>query len=280
MKLSSHELASATILVLGTVIACSDESETAPPSGGGGSGGSSTGHLTCPDISGTWGMVLVPRSDGLSFCIDGREVTNEQYAAFLASDASPQLHPACQSTDHTPKADWPQPSERSRYPVTSVSWCDAFAFCAANGKRLCGDATGGVKALTASLDEETAAGNAESEMWLACTKGGTQTYAYGNELEAGRCNDVMFADDYVAADTDTTCEGGYPGIYFLQGNAREWEGLCKFDPDPGLPTSVYCVSRCRPGCAGAAVPANQSPVETAALEVSFRCCADAVDAAR
>lgn len=53
-------------------------------------------------------MLKVPDTFGGSFCIDSRETTNEQYAAFLASGIHPELHPNCAGVqDFTPLLQWP-----------------------------------------------------------------------------------------------------------------------------------------------------------------------------
>jgi hypothetical protein len=222
-------------------------------------------------------MVLVPHPDGGSFCIDSREVTNEQYAAFLARPA-PAPHPECVGADHNPKANWPPPADRGPYPVGGVTWCDAHAFCTANGKRLCGDASGALIVFDKESDEELNA--RRTEMWAACTRGGTQAYAYGDEPEVGRCNDAAEPDAFEPAAAETRCEGGYDGIFFLQGNAFEWEGACQFASYGEGGPFASCMGRGHAGCdvaftfnptSGGAGPLDWSP------RSGIRCCADALE---
>src|SRR5262245_20700830 len=83
-------------------IACSEDVITAPPDGGGSA-------AKCPEVPGTWEMVAVRPAVGATFCVDAREVTKEQYAAFLAAGTgSSGLHSACDGdADRTPNFAWP-----------------------------------------------------------------------------------------------------------------------------------------------------------------------------
>ena len=191
-------------------------------------------------------MVGVVRDDGSAFCIDSREVTNEQYALFLERAPVVELHPKCaDSPDRTPKDGWPAGPDRARYPVGAVNWCDAQAFCVAGGKRLCGDAAGDIVNLTyadgnkteVELDEDTT-----MEMRVACTGDGATIHPYGNEYREGACPYAQF-EATVAADGDSGCEGGYEGIHFLEGNAQEWEGRCRFDISGESQVGAFCTTR-------------------------------------
>jgi formylglycine-generating enzyme required for sulfatase activity len=62
-----------------------------------------------------------------TFLLDEAEVTNEQYAAFIATGK------------HRAPYHWVKgqmPADRAKHPVVNVSWDDASAYCAAAGKRL------------------------------------------------------------------------------------------------------------------------------------------------
>lgn len=269
------------LLLVTTAIACSEvETTPAPNAGGGGmAGAGGEAPPACPDVPGTWPMVAVPDSLGGHFCIDGREATNEQYAAFLASGATPELHPECADVaDFTPMDRWPPSADRMRYPVVAITWCQAQAFCLANGKRLCGEeGTGLVREYQdGTLPQEW---REAGEMYVACSQNGTIAYPYGNDLEPGRCNDNI--GEPVPADLDTTCEGGYPGIFYLYGNVAEWEGACSFiTGDNYFQTcsmrGMYhngsgCMSTGSPGINGEGVN-DWNPL------LGVRCCADTLPA--
>ena len=92
-------------------------------------------------------------------------------------------------------------------PWVDVVWDEARSVCEAAGKRLC------------TADE-----------WLeACRGPEGNTYAYGDEFEPLRCNGEEYAPehDFVArTGTMPDCEGGYPGLNDMMGNAWEWTDDC------------------------------------------------------
>jgi hypothetical protein len=119
---------------------------------------------------------------------------------------------------------------------------------------------------------------AKTEMCVAWTRDGTQQFVYGDVGEVGRCVDGLpTADATIAVDAETKCEGGYPGIFHLQGNALEWEAGCRWlTLGEGL-ISAYCAVRgealegClfREGIFGN----GEGPNDWSGI-VGFRCCAD------
>jgi len=73
---------------------------------------------------------------------------------------------------------------RANYPVTQVDWCDAWGYCAAAGKHLCGRIGGGN-----TLQGYETGDAKKSEWYSACSKGGAQTYPYPGQYAGGRCVD-------------------------------------------------------------------------------------------
>jgi formylglycine-generating enzyme len=154
---------------------------------------------------------------GAAYAIDATETTNEQYAAWLASCPSTKgQHPLCaRNLTFVPEV-WPAKSQEARNPVAHVDWCDAAAFCAAAGKRLCGS-IGSV--------EPVQDGNnpAQSQWYNACSTGGANDYPYGDTYIPGACNDhtggVAAVARYSACLTSD-------GVYDLDGNLQEWEDSC------------------------------------------------------
>lgn len=155
-----------------------------------------------------------------AFCIDQTEVSQGDYETFLArtdGGASAPRSKECEDDrDRVPSEEW-HPGEPfwRRFPVIGVSYCDAWSYCHAAGKRLCGRRGGGA---LASAD----VGNAETNEWYrACSSAGTKTYPYGNQSVNNAC-----ATDNTLREVGQGCEGGYPGIFDMVGNAGEWVDAC------------------------------------------------------
>lgn len=171
-------------------------------------------------------MIEVPVAGSCPFCIDSTEVTNAQYAGFLAakgSDTSGQPTQCAANTSFTPDGGWPA-TGKDDFPVTFVDWCDAYAYCAWAGKRLCGKIGGGPNAMNDFVD-------AQSSQWhSACSKGGTQSMPYGTFYVPSNCNGYASGlGTTVAVASKPDCVGGYPGIFDMSGNVAEWEDSCLAD---------------------------------------------------
>ena len=137
-------------------------------------------------------MVFVPTSSG-GFCIDTTEVTTTQYAEFVAAvgQGATVAAPAsgvCQwNTSIAPlntgsygcTPDWTDPQAHPNRPMACVNWCDAYAYCAWAGKRMCGAIDGGVLPFTTTTIGPT------NQMYVACTANETQTYPYGSTYVKG-----------------------------------------------------------------------------------------------
>jgi formylglycine-generating enzyme required for sulfatase activity len=178
------------------------------------------------------GMVQIPAPS--PFCIDATEVTQRAYASFLAGDAGPQIAACVWNADYkaSPSCKPFTFDNNSNLPMVCVDWCDAYAYCAWAGKRLCGAVGGGgVDAATKPAQENT---NAD-QWYFACTKGsdGKHTYPYGSEYDGSACNtrDIE-AGILLEAGSLPGCVGGYDGIYDMSGNAAEWEDDCRPSSDP------------------------------------------------
>jgi sulfatase modifying factor 1 len=173
----------------------------------------------CPVTSGPT-MVSVG-----AFCVDSTEVTQAQYGQFVEAGVSAATQPTFCSwnTSYTPTGQWPPSATTLDVPVTSVDWCDAYAYCAWAGKRMCGQIGGGPVA--PSVDNDAGA-----SQWLyACTHDGQFVYPYGNTYGPTTCNGIDAnggAQTVEASDAFPACVGGYPGIYDMSGNVREWEDSC------------------------------------------------------
>jgi formylglycine-generating enzyme required for sulfatase activity len=193
--------------------------------------------------------------------MDATEVTNAQYAQFLTA-TGPDLDgttghlvddpdPGCwwkvtyipnrDSTKDAPGPNTPWPvTGKDAYPVANVDWCDAYAYCKWAGKHLCGKIGGGTNSYADYADAT------KSEWFNACSKGGTQTYPYGNtysgtacpggepsglgpELPCGGSSQRPGCYSWtvtVPVGSTATCKGGYAGLFDLSGNLGEWEDSC------------------------------------------------------
>lgn len=207
-------------------------------------------------------MVHVPDS---GFCIDATEVTNAQYDAFLAATSGGRtdagvpdggLPSACAALGTFARKGDPDGGATSR-PVGRMSWCQAYAYCAFAGKRLCGGPT-----TLAPTDTKN------GEWYQACSAADTLLYPYGNTHVPGTCNDTSLGT--VPVGSSPQCEGGVPGVFDMSGNVQEWTATCD---DAGR-----CATN---GGAFSAGPAFTTcpwvePIDRffASEETGIRCCAD------
>jgi formylglycine-generating enzyme required for sulfatase activity len=227
-----------------------------------------SGDAACPGTAGP-----APVRIG-SFCIDSTEVTNADYAAFLASSSIPAQPAACAwNTSFVPGA-WPPAAGTDAYPVVAVDWCDAFTYCAWAGKRLCGAIGGGPTPFASFADPQ-------ASQWMnACSAAGTRVFPYGATYDPAACNGKDFPDGGAARPVASlaACQGGTAGVFDMSGNVYEWEDACQGDAGasdvchyrgggfftPGPPTSANLE------CQGGATLTRQPGA--AFLDVGFRCC--------
>lgn len=192
--------------------------------------------VRCPENLKGPPLVGTRASNGRAFCIDRTEVQEDEYALFLYSNPSesPELVPSeCSfkiGTSFEPRRDF----EAWRgLPVRQVDWCDAWAYCAWAGKRLCGAADDSDNVWRDDAIREPTALN--SEWFHACSNGGHWTYPWGNysdpflchqeceSYEPGGCQSL---GPYVPGQLES-CEGGIVGVYDLGGNVAEWTNYCE-----------------------------------------------------
>jgi sulfatase modifying factor 1 len=217
--------------------------------------------MACPDAAGG-AMARVSLGDA-SVCVDRVEVTNRAYAAFLDA-AAPGAAPAgCDpGASHAP-ASWPPPAGRDALPVASVTWCDAHAFCAWAGKRLCGAIGGG------PLDPSLL-GRASFDEWFAvCSNDGKATYPYGDAYAPVACN----GNDYgtggpVPVGSLGTCASRAGGPLDLSGNVWEWIDACDPQGRCYARGGAYNSPPSELACAGSIASLRT----VGAVTIGFRCC--------
>ena len=185
-------------------------------------------------LKGPW-MVPMILPMGGSFCADSTEVTRWQYAAFLTARyplSEQPLH--CAWNDSYVPWSWHEQT-RDDLPAVSMDWCDARAYCAWAGKRLCGRVGGGTVGLQQSLDP------LRDEWGYACSGGGKHAFPYGDTYVPTAC--VTNGYDGIPGDQEATdflrpvksapaCIGGFSGLYDLSGNAFEWEDAADQNAGP------------------------------------------------
>jgi sulfatase modifying factor 1 len=167
-------------------------------------------------------MIEVPAPDGkTTYCIDKTEVTNKAYAAWLAT--SPPIAgqpPECAwNMTLTPSTDWPADG-KDDLPVAYVDWCDAHAYCAGIGKRLCGQIGGGATVYAEVGDP------AKDQWYNACSNAGANLYPYGATYDKAACNGEDTVGSTEAVGSHTKCVGGFDGLLDMSGNVWEWEDAC------------------------------------------------------
>jgi sulfatase modifying factor 1 len=213
------------------------------------------------------------------YSIDATEVTRGQYAAWLATkpalpaasdpncgwNTSYELDPTC--WDASPENGV---TDGDEHPVVCVNWCDAFAYCAGVGKRLCGKIGGGTNA-----QADLANANA-SEWYRACSSDGADAYPYGQTYSSAACDTYDHPTSTsphtsLVVGSLSTCQSsvaGYQGVFDMAGNAYEWDDSCS---GPGA--AEYCQTR-----GGSIVGQSncayniESARSTTFDDMGFRCC--------
>ena len=229
-----------------------------------GSGGNGGDPGPCPSD-----MVHVTDPDNplADYCIDRYEATIREHDIFLlevqAGNVTPdQPSPQCDGNVRLRQEGsfCPNNLNGPDLAVNCVDWCDAYAYCAYEGKRLCGAlGNGGPVVMPAGQFP----GSQTDEWEYACSEGGRRIVPYlpsGSPDQDDICS-CHFPRHWEPCNPDTSacamcegpsenhnapglaegypgCEGGYPGLFNMVGNVGEWTDRCDGDgPD------ATCVTR-------------------------------------
>jgi formylglycine-generating enzyme required for sulfatase activity len=103
----------------------------------------------------------------------------------------------------------------------------------------------------------------------ACTRLGQRAHAYGTSFDASACPGDNVAPHDVGS--VATCQGGYDGLFDMNGNVEEWEDACT-DVDGGR----VCEKRGNDyqTAAGACNASFGEGIFEANIDTGIRCCAD------
>jgi len=180
-----------------------------------------------------------------NYCIDPTEVSIEAYAAFQsvtpATLASMKLlHAACTTKkSFAPLVTTGVDAGDSKMPVRWVDWCDAYSYCAYNGKRLCGAISASkTPALYSKWDDPFM-----GQWRFGCAPSTTTpVWPYGAVADPNRCTtkdrdsgipDVSLTPDAPVAVgskpaclTVTTKDKLSGDLFDMSGNVAEWEDSC------------------------------------------------------
>jgi hypothetical protein len=251
---------------------------------GGNAGGEAGGCAGCQPLEQCHGRLCVAKLVAVpaGFSIDATEVTRGQYAAWLATNPSTAAETGlcAWNTSFAPDATCMagasvcQGAGCSQHPQPCIDMCDAKAYCAAVGKRLCGAIGGG----SVAADSYATKIDATKSQWQnACSSGGANDGPGGGALGKSNCNDDMAnINTTVLVGSMPSCQSsvaGYAGIFDIIGNLWEWEDNCQASAG----ASDLCFPRGISFRMGAAAPVcdyyvyqNRNEPDP---ETGFRCCA-------
>jgi len=226
------------------------------------SGGCGTCPIDKPTCAGgqctVRGPTMVQVGD---FYIDSTEVTVAQYQQFLAAKGTDTSGQPSVCAWNNAYKDPTIPLNPGTWPMTSVDWCDALAYCTWAGKHLCGKIGGGP---IASADALTASA---SQWFLACGGPGGGTHPNNNAT----CNSSGGTKTLAPVATFPRCEGFYPGIFDMEGNAAEWVDSCD-STDAGATDTCHLLGGSYIDNLSYCTESFDEPRNTTADPFGFRCC--------
>lgn len=179
--------------------------------------------------------------------------------ALLSTSFLPQTTGECANTLGAP----------GTAPQTCVDWCDAKAYCLAQGKRLCGPIG------NSQLGPGDLFKYQFNSWYAACSADDTRSHPYG-AFVAGKCNDVTANVGMIAGTPfkSGSCVGGLPSLHDMSGNAAEWIDSCSQYAGPNdqcfvMGGSYKDSDSTKLSCKGSA---SSSRNNASMAHIGFRCC--------
>lgn len=187
-------------------------------------------------------------SESRGYDIDPTEVTAAQYKTFLDAEASIDGQPAycAWNTSYAVVESDGDKCLGAFDPVTypdvavgCVDWCDARAYCAWRGRRLCGRIGGG------AIVQELANDPEQGQWYRACSAAGARAFPYEGPFDPQRCKTSGSPGGAKVSEVKLLpgCEGGSPGLFDMSGNIQEWADSCNDGPDADDPSDDSCTVR-------------------------------------
>lgn len=234
----------------------------------------------CPENLPGPHLAFIPHPQ-FPFCMDTTEVSQSQYAQFLADPQDKGLfqHSRCSKNtnfqpfqgSHLDECDGKEsyiydPKSRGNLPIACIDWCDAAAYCTWAGKRLCGAVGGG------GLDHNEAV--LTGQWGYVCSQGSQTNYSYGNTFSPNLCADGNTMKNTVEVSGKPECAGAqapFSEIRNLTGNVAEFEDACENYPFcrvRGLSNDTFAeeATRCD--------SFTDRNLEAYFPNIGFRCCYD------
>ncbi len=247
-------------------------------------------------------MVRVPLANNRSVCIDTTEVTRAQYAAFVSDSNGHDQGTRLDACGKAPFRDDPDAAcsqqavvckgDCAAHPQVCVTHCNAQAFCAWAGKRLCST----VKGVT---PDAIALGDARVAEWIAACGNGAGTegdprtiFPYGSSLDSAKCNTDGHTPTGCAVSPGSCgtlptgslqgCrgEGASDKVFDMSGNVHEWMGLTDESAKSPVPRAQFrggsfSKSLFDPSGDFACVTSGGSAaIDLPVADIGIRCCAD------
>ena len=258
---------------------------------------------SCPKNTFGSEMVLIPMADGDRYCIDSNVATYGEYRRFVeekGKDFSNQPPECSENKDYMPTVEYPivgsipfppcgPPLDKADpdRALDCIDFCDASAFCAWAGKRLCG-VRGSEPGKVMVIDKENRDAettnrvtaelrqSVKNEWYNACSQGGTTKHPYGDTRQLGTCIDTKAIETlgdraFLVGDTSNSqCHGThhpYSRLFNMTGKIEQWINVCF--------GNLGCASH--GGNMGDLSCAETFGIMSALYDTAgVRCCADAV----